>query len=137
MIQPFAVLIFSKARSSMATQRIGLAVLSLCLSAACASSAAAYNKRLTDKYQRILTNEICRQPDWLTCYKIPPATCLDAFAPHVEACVTTWVRKPKISVKEPAQVEVLATQIAQCIQSSFTERHKDSKLVNEECKDIS
>lgn len=114
-----------------------LASVAVCLFAFSALPAAAYNEQLTDKYQRILIREICRQSDWLACYKIPPATCKDVFSADVERCVRTLVREPKVSVKEPAEVEALAGRIAHCVQGSFIERYKDSKLANEECKDIS
>lgn len=100
------------------------------------SSAFAYNQALTEKYQRILTKEICQDSAWLSCYRVDPGTCTAVFTPNVEQCVQIHLRDRKSSLKDKNDIEALSNTIASCIHTSFAEKHKDSKLNNEDCKDI-
>lgn len=103
---------------------------------ASSEAAFAYNQALTEKYQRILTKEICQDSTWLRCYRVDPGTCSTVFTPNVEQCVQTHLRDRKSSVRDKSDIEELSNTIASCIHTSFTEKYKDSKLNNEDCKDI-
>lgn len=115
---------------------IGIALGIATTIVASSETAFAYNQALTEKYQRILTKEICNDAAWLRCYQVDPTTCSTVFTPNVEQCVNIHLRDRKSSVKNKEEIEALSNTVASCIHTAFTEKHKDSKLNNEDCKDI-
>ncbi len=119
-----------KSRLTVLVFGIGACVFAL------SSSAFGYNEALTQKYQRILTSEICNDAAWLKCFQVNSGTCSTVFTPTVEQCVGIHLRNRKTSVKNKEEIEELSDTIATCIHTVFTEKHKDSKLHNDDCKDI-
>jgi hypothetical protein len=111
---------------------LGLYTSALALS----DSAFAYNEALALKYQRIVAQEICKEAGWLRCYQLDPATCGTIFPAHVEQCVQTHLSDRGVAAKDKNDIEALSSNIASCIHTSFTQKYKDSKVNNEDCKDI-
>ncbi len=127
-------------RTLRLAQKVSSLGIALCISltvVSSSSSAYGYNEALARKYERILTQEICKDSQkWLRCYEIDPATCSTIFTPRVQQCVQTLLSDKKSTVKNKQDVEALSSTISSCIHASFTGEYGDSKLANEDCKDI-